>query len=349
MGTRHIAAALLLSTSSALALDCGTFTFPDCSGPDQQLHPSFPSPPREGGFGGGECRAEKVPVVFVHGNADRAISWDSPSGDGGPSVYAALKAGGYRDCELFGLTYLSPEERAHPVKNRHDPEHLKQVSGFIEAVVKHSGQPKVDLVTHSLGSSMALAALDQADGWGLVRRFVNIAGGLRGLGSCLAAGPMNPLSPTCFGGNVAQGTFGFHPDLPLGVNMWTGDQGKRSLRQAPLRHPEVLFYTLTAGEQDQVHCSTMQALETCVKGPLFDPAPNVRAQLNLGAGSRASSKDFDWEDKSRRNNDGGDKDGVGHYKARNNSGAIILNFLNTDCSGLSCAAGYPGAVEEARP
>jgi pimeloyl-ACP methyl ester carboxylesterase len=353
MKVRLAIAALLLSTSGlstsgALALECGGFEFPQCDGPDQQFAGGFKPDLPLGGFGGGECQATRTPVVFVHGNADRAISWDSPASDGGPSVYATLRAGGYNDCELFGVTYLSPEERDHPAKNDHNPEKYQVLTSFLEAVTSHAGQPQVDVVAHSLGSSLAIAALDRSDSWGRVRRFINIAGGLRGLGSCLSAGPANPLSPTCAAGQPARGTFGFYPDVPLGMNPWTGDWGMRSLRLAPQHHASVLFYTLTAGVQDQVHCGSMQASDACAKGPLFSPAPNVRAQLNVGAGTRASAKDFDWEDKSVRNHNGGDQDGVGHYKARNNSGAIVLNMLATDCSGLNCAKGYRGSVEEVR-
>jgi pimeloyl-ACP methyl ester carboxylesterase len=197
MKVRLAIAALLLSTSGlstsgALALECGGFEFPQCDGPDQQFAGGFKPDSPLGGFGGGECQATRTPVVFVHGNADRAISWDSPASDGGPSVYATLRAGGYNDCELFGVTYLSPEERDHPAKNDHNPEKYQVLTSFLEAVTSHAGQPQVDVVAHSLGSSLAIAALDRSDSWGRVRRFINIAGGLRGLGSCLSAGRPTP-------------------------------------------------------------------------------------------------------------------------------------------------------------
>jgi pimeloyl-ACP methyl ester carboxylesterase len=217
MKVRLAIAALLLSTSGlstsgALALECGGFEFPQCDGPDQQFAGGFKPDLPLGGFGGGECQATRTPVVFVHGNADRAISWDSPASDGGPSVYATLRAGGYNDCELFGVTYLSPEERDHPARNDHNPEKYQVLTSFLEAVTSHAGQPQVDVVAHSLGSSLAIAALDRSDSWGRVRRFINIAGGLRGLGSCLSAGPANPLSPTCAAGQPARGTcFVLHP------------------------------------------------------------------------------------------------------------------------------------------
>jgi hypothetical protein len=71
-----------------------------------------------GGFGGGACRATKTPVVFIHGNGDRAINWASPvvgtvEGYVPPkrSVYDEFKRRGYNDCELFGVTYLSRDEQ----------------------------------------------------------------------------------------------------------------------------------------------------------------------------------------------------------------------------------------------
>ena len=39
---------------------------------------------------------------------------------------------------------------------------------------------------------------------------------------------------------------------------------------------------------------------------------------------------------------GGDTDGVGHFKAKNNSGQILYTILNTTCEGLACKGGYTG-------
>jgi hypothetical protein len=37
---------------------------------------------------------------------------------------------------------------------------------------------------------------------------------------------------------------------------------------------------------------------------------------------------------------GGDVDGVGHFRARNNSGEIIWQMLDSGCIDLACATGY---------
>ncbi|CAA9891732.1 hypothetical protein METHB2_50003 [Candidatus Methylobacter favarea] len=39
---------------------------------------------------------------------------------------------------------------------------------------------------------------------------------------------------------------------------------------------------------------------------------------------------------------GGDIDGLGHFKAKNNSGAIIYQMLNSNCPDLHCKSFYAG-------
>jgi hypothetical protein len=38
--------------------------------------------------------------------------------------------------------------------------------------------------------------------WGSVRKFINVAGGIRGLNSCLYVGFANPVAPTCGSENI---------------------------------------------------------------------------------------------------------------------------------------------------
>jgi pimeloyl-ACP methyl ester carboxylesterase len=339
----------LLCPPTAQALECGAFTFPKCSGEDIQYAGAFDPKVGHGGFGGGACRAAKTPVVFIHGNGDRAINWASPvvgtvDGYVAPkrSVYDELKHRGYNDCELFGVTYLSRDEQENAAGNYHKPEKYVIVHEFIEAVKAYTGHDKVDVVTHSLGVSMTLAALKHYDAWDSVRRFVNIAGGIRGLNSCLFVGPANPSATTCGSENVlVADVFGFYPDSAFAPNAWTGS-GSRSLRHVPQNHLEVTFYTLSAGLNDEVHCTTTQGWDGCARGALFDKASNVKAQLNLGAGSPASQVDWNFHDGSPWNQMGGDTDGVGHFKIRNNSGQILYTILNTPCEGLACKGSYTG-------
>lgn len=330
----------LLVASRAAALDCGDFSFPKCRGPEAQYAGGFEPRSGDGGFGGGVCKATKTPIVFVHGNGDRAINWDAPVQKIGTSrylpprsVYDEMKHRGYTDCELFGVTYLDLQEQQHPQRNYHRPEKYRIIVDFIRAVQSYTGSRQVDVVAHSLGVSMTLAALKVHGAWGDVRRFVNIAGGIRGLDACLYTGPANPLAPTCGSANLLDhDTFGFYPNH----NDWTGSGTEFSLREMPGRHPEVRFYTIYAGRNDQIHCAAMRGARDCSIGPLFTRAGNVMAQLDIGAGST-----------TRTAKQGGDSDGIGHFKARNNSGAIIHTMLNTDCRGLNCKGNYRGAVKAA--
>lgn len=342
-------------------LDCGNFEFPQCEGPDNQFHPSFLEAfPEitsrvEGGFGGeANCTPRRTPVVFVHGNADRAVNWDSditgPVGERPApphSVYDEFRAAGYSGCELFGLTYLTESERQRPESNFHEPGNYAEILDFVDAVRVFSRSDKVNIVAHSFGASMSMAALTwdaetrAGAGWNRVERLVNIAGGIRGLGSCRAVGYANPVVTTCGSQNlVDQYTFGFHPDGPGPANNdWTGDQSPHSLRSMPTLHPEVAFFTISAGAHDQVHCTADDTIEECAQGALFEPADNVRAQIDVGAGTPAAATS-DEANGGSANTAGGDLDGVGHIKARNNTGRILVEMLGTACRQGECARTY---------
>ena len=351
--------ASIASIAYARTLECGTFNFPHCSGPDYQYDRNFKPKVGFGGFGGASCKANRTPVVFIHGNADRATNWDSAiTGAVGDfakpknSVYDEFKARGYKDCELFGITYLTKAERDAPQSNYHNPEKYKIIVGFIEAVKSYTGRPQVDVVAHSLGVSMTIAALAYYDSKSSgheardsVRKFVNIAGGIRGLSSCLYTTHFNPLATTCGSENVLNRyVFGFYPDTGtwFGYNAWTGPDGPFSMRRAPMIHPNMNFYTIHAGAHDQIHCGTSRGITDCSKGALFLKSPNVKAQLNLGAGSTAERLNFNFKDWNPFVLKGGDVDGVGHFKAKNNTGEIIYQMLNSDCTDLACKGSYAG-------
>lgn len=344
----------LLLPSNAAALDCGSNNGYTCTGAATQYAGGFNPGVGQGGFGGGSCTATKTPVVFIPGNGDSAISFDMPagavSGYSTPplSTYAELKAAGYNDCELFGITYLSASERAAPQNNYHSPATYQVLKTFIDKVKAYTGKSQVDLVTHSLGSTMALAMIKYHGNQSSVRRFINIAGGLRGLQTCRSTGYQSALAPTCnaeayvFPYNYY--TFGLYPSTGVtyyGYNRWTGS-GTGSLRTFPASYSGIRFYTITAGLRDQVHCFTTSYSAGCGDGALFNTASNVYAQVDVGAGSSAYSFDWDWSDGSPYNFGGGDtSNGVGHFRSKNNSGVIVRNMLTSDCTS-NCAAGYSG-------
>jgi pimeloyl-ACP methyl ester carboxylesterase len=337
----------------AQALDCSANNGFVCQGAASQYAGGFNPGVGSGGFGGGACTATRTPVVFIHGNGDNAISFDMPPGTvsgyttPANSIYDELKARGYNDCELFGVTYLSASERDTPQFNYHEPAKYQILKTFIDKVKAYTGRSQVDIVSHSLGASMMLATLKYYGSYGDVRRLINIGGGLRGLQTCLSTGYMSPYAPTC----NAEGyypytyyTFGLYPSTGVpyyGYNRWTGS-GADSLRAMPVTFSAIAFYTITAGLYDQVHCFTTSYSSGCSSGALFNTASNVRAQVDIGFGNSAYAYDWDWSDGSPYNAGGGDtSNGVGHFRSKTNAGRIVYNMLATTCT-TGCANGYVG-------
>jgi pimeloyl-ACP methyl ester carboxylesterase len=343
----------LLVPTAAHALACGANNGYVCQGTPAQYAGSFSPGVGYGGFGGGACTATKTPVIFIHGNADSAISLDMPpgyvSGYGTParSVYAELKARGYNDCELFGVTYLSASEQGSAQYNYHSSSKYSILKTFIDKVKTYTGKTQVDIVAHSMGSSTALATLQYYSNWSSVRKFINIGGGIRGLYSCYYTGYANAYAPTCGSQNYFNSyTFGFFPEGwyygTWVTNNWTGSGSAKSMRDMPASRAGVSFYTLSAAFKDQIGCATYSFSTGCnLTAKFASTTSNVKAQINVGAGSDATQADYNWSDGTPFNQKGGDtSNGVGHYRSKTNTGAIIQRMLLTTCTGVDCAATY---------
>ena len=343
----------LAFANSAQALSCGSNDGTECHGTATQYAGGFNPGTGYGGFGGGNCSASHTPVVFVHGNGDRAISWDMPPANvpgystAPRSVYDEFKAHGYNNCELFGVTWLSSSEQSKSAAayNYHQPSKYQILKKFIDAVKAYTGKSKVDIVSHSMGVSLALATLKYYGIQSSVRRFVGISGGLRGLNSCYYTGYANPYAPTCGSQNYYNSyIFGFFPEGWYGwsyvSNDWTGTGTSKSMRQQPAYSSGTRYYTIRAGQHDEVLCATTTYWSSCGDSAKFNSYSNVKAQLNVGAGSYAPQYDWDWSDGSPTNLGGGDTDGVGHFKAKNNTGTIIYKMLSTTCTNTGCANSY---------
>ncbi len=337
----------------ASALTCGANNGEICQGTQTQYGGTFNPGVGYGGFGGGTCTATKTPVIFVHGNTDSAISFDVPpgsvSGYGTPanSVYDELKAQGYNDCELFGVTYLTSSERGASQYNYHSSTKYAILKTFIDKVKAYTGKTQVDVIGHSLGSSMAMASLNYYGNWSSVRKFINIAGGIRGLNSCYYTGYANAYATTCGSQNYFNSnTFGFFPQGyyygTYVTNNWTGTGTTKALRQMPQNRSTASFYTLAAGYKDQIHCATAAFWSGCDQGAKYSSTTsNVKAQINIGTGSNAAQADYNWQDGMPYNAGGGDtSNGVGHFRAKNNAGKIIQRMLLTTCTGIDCASAY---------
>jgi len=279
------------------------------NGPANQFAGGFhPSNAPDGGFGGGNCTATRTPVIFVHGNTVNATFFARPSSSSVPSVYDALRAAGYSDCELFGITYLSPSQQASEPLNYHTGTKAARIRDFIQAVKAYTGKSRVSVLAHSMGVTVALHGITFGNLWGSINTFINVAGGLKGLSACVPVGFANPAFPTCGSQNVFDpNIFGFWPDGAAGAsNPRTGTSASVGFRREPERRPAVRFFTISGGNAD-----TKVGGDQC----RFNAAAALKAQLNLA---------------------------IDHLSTFSNAGAIMSTMLTTSCTGTACCAGYTG-------
>ena len=280
------------------------------NGPANQFAGGFrPSNAPDGGFGGGNCTATRTPVIFVHGNTVNATFLARPTTSGAPTVYATLKAAGYNDCELFGITWLNPTEQASQPLNFHTATKAAMIRDFITAVKAYTGKSKVDILAHSMGVTVALHGITFGSLWGSIGSFVNVAGGLHGLSSCLSVGFANPAFPTCGSQNLFDSnTFGFWPDGAAGAaNPRTGTSSSVGFRNEPARRTAVRFFTISGGSSDEIVGG-----DQCK----FNASAQLKAQLDVT---------------------------TDHLSSFTNTGAIMNTMLSSACTGTACCAGYSGS------
>lgn len=175
-----------------------------------------------GGSYGGKLHPNDLvtrdPVIFIHGNGDRALGG---SLGGWSTSLEHFRKEGYDPGELYAITWgdATPALAAYQY---HSTENVVRLRAFIEAVLAYTGAKKVDIITHSMGVTLARRAILGGDfedllsedaselGAPLTDRidsFVGIAGANRGLLSCGLAGP---TVPTCSMGN------GLYPGMYFG-------------------------------------------------------------------------------------------------------------------------------------
>jgi triacylglycerol lipase len=164
-----------------------------------------------GSYGGKASDADAVtrhPVIFIHGNSDRALAYGSATYTGWSASINYFESQGYRARELYATTW-GPANVLYTSQQYHSRANVMRVRKFIEAVKAYTGAAKVDIVAHSMGVTLARKAIlggyasDAADGGqyyvgasltGSVDTFVGISGANRGLVACYSTGP---TTPTC--------------------------------------------------------------------------------------------------------------------------------------------------------
>ncbi|MEA2489563.1 MAG: hypothetical protein QOH21_1355 [Acidobacteriota bacterium] len=195
-----------------------------------------------GSYGGRAFAGQAVvnqPVIFIHGNSDSAIGTGSSAATGWRASIEYFKAQGYTSAELFATTW-GPASALSASSQYHSKDNLTRLRAFVLAVKAYTGATKVDIVTHSMGVTLARkiikggAANDAAAGGSYnlgsaltssVDTFVGIAGANRGLTTCYLSGP---TTPTCGSTN------GFYPGYlvggfgPYGVSSYLVDLASAS-------------------------------------------------------------------------------------------------------------------------
>lgn len=127
------------------------------------------------------------PVIFVHGNTRDASDWDEAS----RSVKQRFLDAGYSGQELWALSYNGRSTKSLPpafqcrTTNRAN---VSDLADFVKAVLAYTGAPKVDVVAHSLGVTIARRMLvDYPELAEAIEDFVGIAGPNHGTTVCRRA------------------------------------------------------------------------------------------------------------------------------------------------------------------
>jgi triacylglycerol lipase len=164
-----------------------------------------------GSYGGKASSTDTVvnqPVIFIHGNSDKAIGTGAAGQSGWNATIEYFQSQGYKTSELYATTW-GPADASLSADQYHSKTNVMKVRKLIEAVKAYTGATKVDIIAHSMGVTLARKAIlggyanDSLEGGqyyigpsltSSVDTFVGIAGANRGLVSCYQTGGS---TPTC--------------------------------------------------------------------------------------------------------------------------------------------------------
>ena len=178
-----------------------------------------------GGKANNNTPVTKQPVIFIHGNSDKAVGTEFGQSGWTESLNYFLSQG-YTEAELYAITW-GDADASSAANNYHSKENVMRLRKFVEAVLAYTGASKVDIIGHSMGVTLGRKVVkggygyDPNDGGSYyvgssltssVDAFVGIAGANQGLVSCYYASGV----PTCDDVN------GFYPGYMWG---WYGPYG----------------------------------------------------------------------------------------------------------------------------
>jgi pimeloyl-ACP methyl ester carboxylesterase len=133
-------------------------------------------------------------VVLVHGNASSPSSWDN--------TYNLLRSKGYANSQIFRPAWGS---RTCAACNNHSGAEEIPVRQAIVDAINSSCTGSIDVIGHSMGSTLAAQQISKLGMASSVDSFVGIAGAFRGLRSC-GFFPFNVPTSTCGSAGLSVGS-----------------------------------------------------------------------------------------------------------------------------------------------
>lgn len=180
-----------------------------------------------GSYGGKQNNSDAVnnePVIFIHGNSDKAFG-NQTGQTGWTNSITYFLQNGYKQSEVYAITW-GPADALLASQQYHSKPYIERIRAFIQAVKAYTGKSKVDIVAHSMGVTLCRKAIKGGTGSDLLNggsynlgdaltnsidTFVGIAGANWGLTNCVSLA----ATPTCGATN------GFFPGTyfgPIGLS-----------------------------------------------------------------------------------------------------------------------------------
>uniref|UniRef100_A0A0N5B7U4 Lipase n=1 Tax=Strongyloides papillosus TaxID=174720 RepID=A0A0N5B7U4_STREA len=169
---------------------------------------------------------QNTPIIFFHGNSDSALNAGTSTTTGWSKNIEYFISKGYKSSELYAITWGDRDPLTATLKV-HDCETVIRLRKFIEAVLKYTNAPKVNIISHSMGVTLGRKAVKggklteflgtSCEIGDSINQNIDVFIGISGanLGLCNCEGYSSTLSATCNPIN------GFYPGTFCGLNVAT--------------------------------------------------------------------------------------------------------------------------------
>uniref|UniRef100_A0A0N4ZC51 Lipase_3 domain-containing protein n=1 Tax=Parastrongyloides trichosuri TaxID=131310 RepID=A0A0N4ZC51_PARTI len=167
-----------------------------------------------GSYGGSlfsNFQKKKTPIVFVHGNSDGALQVPGIYTTGFTKAIKYLLEQGYSSEDLYVTTW-GDRNATNGGKRTHSCENIVYIRKFMEAVLKYTKSPFINVIGHSMGVTLARKAIQGVSTYDIISNnfkkcnegrslesqinvFIGLAGANYGLCSC--AGIEESKERTC--------------------------------------------------------------------------------------------------------------------------------------------------------